>query len=1744
MRNKKLFSILMVLCMAVTYCISLSTINVFAAEPETYGNELTDDQIIDLAEEADPYLTDPVTVTFILGGGLESVMVQDVDNAEVDAEGNLIINDSLYQSISNGGTMTMNGGSGFAVKQLDSGQQLRAVIADSAEEAQSDSGTIAISRPGEALRAAINNENTWIYLTPGTFETNDNPGEDANGDLIWPLEGDDDIETTPDFPTAKQPIPYKKGKTYTGSAYALTPHFNVGHSRTTYRHTSGILKDIGKDITASCYDHDRGLGAKNAPFTYRCKVLKVNENQRKIKVTIKYFPKKRYTTLWGYKTTVTSRRTSLPQRHKWTGWVSLKPKTGYIQAQKKSENQISSGLSTYSIAGAEYQVFTDANCTTGAECVDGSPAILVTGENGLSPKKELEKGTYYVKELKAPKGHARTDVVKKVIVNISNTEDKPVVFDYTDPEKYGNIKIRKLDTELDRFYSEGDAKIETVKWEISYYDNYTGAGSPKRTWIFSTTDADKNEKDLTEDRFVSGDALYKVNGKMVFPLGYYKIREITPEGYVPNDTIMETALPDTKGNTSTETFMGTIAFERKNQVIRGGLAFEKHDAETRAHWPMGGATFKGTTFEIINSSRHFIYYKKNGNFVLENGKPKEFKPGEVIDTVKIKKDGEPITLDKDALPYGTYTIREIAVDDLEQKHGSYLPTEIENQTILTIKVRNDGTIHTTTDEVNNGNTQDHFYNYVKRGDINLIKNKAAVNGQNPYLLKGIPFVIKSKTTGEAHVIVTLDNSGYLTTSSDVIPHTDDTNANDYMIDEQGMPILNENGWVDMSKVNYYAGLWWGKDSKGNETLKVDNSKGALPYDTYEIYELPCERNEGYKLFSDTFDITRHELVYRDTILNVPPGYIGTKAKDAVTLDSFGSSESDSIIDTIEYHDFTKGTYLVRTTLMDKSTQKPVQVDGKDLVVEKKVTFGEGEGEVNVEIKFPKNHLRGKAVVVFEEVWELDEAGNPKDSKPVTPKVIDSYAEHKKITDEGQTVLYPDMHTTAKDKVDFEKDIFANGTQTIVDTVEYKALQPGKEHVLKGVLMDKETGEPLKDANGNEITAEKTFTPESYNGTVDVEFTFDASLLEGKTVVVFENLYRDGKEILVHADIEDKDQSAYLPKIRTKFMTNDGEKDIDFSKLDTTPVPTGNDDPTVDPTQPANPSDPNPNADLDVNKTKELVVGKDIEAGYYKATGKCKGDASAYWSVFFNKDGSVPTERDSEHCAGNGGIKNGETQIIRVENNMVLQYTAANDRTVTFEKTDKVDNNDLFVSLALFYNSRWDDVNNKYKEDAPVAMAEADQNTTTDTQPTDTQQTTDTQQPTDNAQPTDTTQSTDTPAEPTSEESGDATVVLVDHVQYWNLIPGKEYEATVGIAKKDGTVLTDANGVPYEGHFTFVPTTPDGEYEVKLPPIPLSELKDDIVALEVLKSRPTKEDGTPDESKELKTVAEHKDLTDADQTIMIPKVSTSAKDQKDGDKAILGKPDQTLVDTMTYEGLIVGGNYIARGKLANPKTGEILKDKDGNEITAETKFVPTESSGTVEVVFNFDASDYMAGSIVVLEELYRVPEDTTKPERLVGWHKDLNDTDQTVDVFMELYVTIAKADAEKVKYFLKGAEITVFDGEGNIAKDKDGKDCVGITDKNGEVKFTLLYLEGMEFYAQETKAPKGYEINKEKFEVKPETLDEEGADILISILDQAIVIPPIKTGDDTNMMLYAILLLVALSAVGTTVFVRRRIKINQ
>ena len=110
---------------------------------------------------------------------------------------------------------------------------------------------------------------------------------------------------------------------------------------------------------------------------------------------------------------------------------------------------------------------------------------------------------------------------------------------------------------------------------------------------------------------------------------------------------------------------------------------------------------------------------------------------------------------------------------------------------------------------------------------------------------------------------------------------------------------------------------------------------------------------------------------------------------------------------------------------------------------------------------------------------------------------------------------PILHTTAT--VNGEHIAKAAGTQTISDVVSYKHLIPGKEYSI-------------------------TFTPAEPDGTVTVEFTVDASLLAGKTTVVFESLSKEGKELAVHADIDDEGQTVHWPEIHTT-ATIDGKKNV-------------------------------------------------------------------------------------------------------------------------------------------------------------------------------------------------------------------------------------------------------------------------------------------------------------------------------------------------------------------------------------------------------------------------------------------------------------------------------------------------------------------------------------------------------------------------------------------------------------------------
>lgn len=215
-------------------------------------------------------------------------------------------------------------------------------------------------------------------------------------------------------------------------------------------------------------------------------------------------------------------------------------------------------------------------------------------------------------------------------------------------------------------------------------------------------------------------------------------------------------------------------------------------------------------------------------------------------------------------------------------------------------------------------------------------------------------------------------------------------------------------------------------------------------------------------------------------------------------------------------------------------------DGNLVTAKAEFTTPKAEGKTvsgseNVTFKFtlPKTNLADGVFVAFEELK----------SNPGTDKE-QSVAKHEDINDEGQTVRIVDIATKATDTV--------TGTQVgnystkldQTDKVAYRGLKPVKQYVMKATLMNQNTGKPMTDKDGKEITGETVFTPTEPNGIVEVRFQAELKQpLEGVTTVAFEDLYSEGIKVATHADIKDKDQSVHYPKIGTKLTDASGKKKV-------------------------------------------------------------------------------------------------------------------------------------------------------------------------------------------------------------------------------------------------------------------------------------------------------------------------------------------------------------------------------------------------------------------------------------------------------------------------------------------------------------------------------------------------------------------------------------------------------------------------
>lgn len=668
-------------------------------------------------------------------------------------------------------------------------------------------------------------------------------------------------------------------------------------------------------------------------------------------------------------------------------------------------------------------------------------------------------GTVTVQETKAPEGYLLNtelfvrQITSDGIIEPVDTYNAPEI-----PEQIikGGVSIEKRDLETNEKISQGDASLEGAEFTIM--------NRSENPVVVSGKSYAAGEAVMTIVTDAEGVASTESN---VLPYGAYEIKETkSPEGYLLSGTGLTQTFAIRENGVTVK--LNTDETAAKDQVIRGGVAIEKWDAETKEKKPQGSATLKGAEFTITTQSEHPV---------IVDGKT--YEKGEVVMVFVTGADGMASTK-TDALPYGTYRIKETKAPD------GYLP--VGKNLTQDFEVRENGVLV----QLNTEDTA--AQNEIKRGDLQLIKAEDGTLSR----MAEVKFSITSNTTGESHIFVT-DENGYYNTSSEWNPHTSNTNRGESGED----------------------GIWFG-------TSEPDNKKGALLYDTYTIVELPCDANEGHKLVK--FDVVIHRdhvTVDLGTVTDdlIPVISICTMATDQSTgrHESF-AEEQVTICDKVLLTNLAFGKeYTLKGVLMDKETGKPLLVDGKEVTAEKTFTAESENSTETMEFTFDASSFIGKEVVVFEKLYQDGQEA----------------AIHEDLEDEDQTIRFhnPQIKTKASDAATGTQEGSIGKEVTILDKVSYTGLIVGKTYVVEGILMDQETGEPLL-VNGKKVTAKKEFTAEKESGSVELSFTFDGSLLGGKAVVVFEKLFYGEKEIACHEDLTDKDQTVSFEKPEIKTSASD------------------------------------------------------------------------------------------------------------------------------------------------------------------------------------------------------------------------------------------------------------------------------------------------------------------------------------------------------------------------------------------------------------------------------------------------------------------------------------------------------------------------------------------------------------------------------------------------------------------------------
>lgn len=240
--------------------------------------------------------------------------------------------------------------------------------------------------------------------------------------------------------------------------------------------------------------------------------------------------------------------------------ISVWPLGGYIKVVKKAAsttfNYLSNCPNNYSLANAEYGIYSDAACAD-------RKATVKTGSNGESPESDaLDPGTYYVKEIAPSLGFKLDTKVYTVNVTAGNTSTVTSTEDPLNDPISANVykQDRRGNTRYDINYA---TYLDEAQFTLKYYDEQSNNPSDsnlKYTWVFGCYYNAQGKVVCTFDveHLISGPdptTLGLTIGNTInLPLGTYTIEETTaPTLYAADPNIYVGHVKAPIGGTATET---------------------------------------------------------------------------------------------------------------------------------------------------------------------------------------------------------------------------------------------------------------------------------------------------------------------------------------------------------------------------------------------------------------------------------------------------------------------------------------------------------------------------------------------------------------------------------------------------------------------------------------------------------------------------------------------------------------------------------------------------------------------------------------------------------------------------------------------------------------------------------------------------------------------------------------------------------------------------------------------------------------------------------------------------------------------------------------------------------------------------------------------------------------------------------------------------------------------------------------